>query len=494
MGYTETNSWTLAAADVPALADGDILTLFIQAYPVTGVGDNDIEKARYLHDGEFLGSAWSDPIVVTKHPKAPQNLTFEYDAEKKQVTVSADCPVGATSAKAYKDHVDSGAAYIVDGKITKTFSDIEDGVSHLYGLSALHDGVESAITEKEYTAMIETKILSVDEYLQGTSTWVTGTCQGTLGKKVGLYVNEEDMGSVPMDINTPGQFKYYREGLLATDIVQVYIATEEGKELNRVDVPIQSPKQSLTIFINGAEQTGDFAVKETSQDEYVALSEKSPDVVYAVQPNDPESGLVYFLGDVPVDLVKNTEGVLYNRNLLVGATSEWKDFSISSWTAENHRKEISEYGLSVGNKLIQSIELDNTNSENQGDIRSFITQYDESNTQINTASGETIAVGEAGTSTAAMTIAGNAIKVAISIGHSINGHTDTGKYRKRKIANGTNGDIGSFTIAPEDLLGNSSAALSSKNTIAEIKAFLDEQGIKYKSNANKATLLSLMKG
>ncbi|WP_429940776.1 fibronectin type III domain-containing protein [Enterococcus sp. DIV0240a] len=66
MGYTETNSWTLAAGDVPTLAEGDTINLFIQAYPVVGVGANDIEKARYLHDGNFLGSAWSEPIILTK--------------------------------------------------------------------------------------------------------------------------------------------------------------------------------------------------------------------------------------------------------------------------------------------------------------------------------------------------------------------------------------------------------------------------------------------
>ncbi|MGG5359337.1 hypothetical protein [Enterococcus sp. DIV0240a] len=198
------------------------------------------------------------------------------------------------------------------------------------------------------------------------------------------------------------------------------------------------------------------------------------------------------MGGTPIDLVKSAEEMLYNRNLLAGATSEWKDFSISGWTAESHRKEISEYGLSVGNDLIQSIELDNTNSENLGGIRSFIAQYDETDTQIDTVSGETIAVGEIGTSTATMVIAGNAIEVAISIGHSINDHTDTGRFRKRKIANGTNGDIGNFTIAPEDI--QSVTQITTKNTIPEIKAFLDEQGIKYKSNANKATLLSLIKG
>ncbi|MFN6912872.1 immunoglobulin-like domain-containing protein [Enterococcus faecium] len=176
---------------------------------------------------------------MLRHPKPPQNLTFEYDAEKKQVTVTADCPDGATSAKAYKDHVDSGAAYIVDSKITKTFSDIKDGVSHIYGLSAIYSGVESAVTEKEYTAIVETKILTVDEYVPGTSTWVTGTYQGTLVEKVGLYINGERIYSVPIGQAQPPNFEYYRKDLKATDAVKVYIADKDDKELDQADVPIK---------------------------------------------------------------------------------------------------------------------------------------------------------------------------------------------------------------------------------------------------------------
>lgn len=135
--------------------------------------------------------------------------------------MSADCPAGATSARAYKDHVDYGAAYIVDGKITKTYSDIEDGVSHVYGLSSIYSDVESAVTKKEYTAIIEAKILTVDEYVPGTSTWVTGTYQGTLAKKVGIYVNGEKIYAVPIAQEERPKFKYYRKGILATDTVKV---------------------------------------------------------------------------------------------------------------------------------------------------------------------------------------------------------------------------------------------------------------------------------
>lgn len=66
MGYSESTTWTLAAADVPTLAVGDEIYLYVQSYRVLGEGADEIEKARYLHDGEFTGSAWSTPIVLTK--------------------------------------------------------------------------------------------------------------------------------------------------------------------------------------------------------------------------------------------------------------------------------------------------------------------------------------------------------------------------------------------------------------------------------------------
>ncbi|PEH48895.1 immunoglobulin-like domain-containing protein [Enterococcus faecium] len=157
--------------------------------------------------------------------------------------MSADCPAGATSAKAYKDHVDSGAAYIVDGKVSKTFSNIEDGVSHIYGLSAIYGDVESETTEEEYTAIIEAKILTVDEYVPGTSVWVTGTYKGTLVEKAGLYVNDENIGDVPVAQAEPGYFKYYKEGLLATDVVKIYIADKDDKELDQADVPIKQEEK-----------------------------------------------------------------------------------------------------------------------------------------------------------------------------------------------------------------------------------------------------------
>lgn len=157
--------------------------------------------------------------------------------------MSADCPAGATSAKAYKDHVDSGAAYIVDGKITKTFSDIDDGVTHIYGLSAIYGDVESETTEKEYTAIIEAKILTVDEYVPGTSTWVTGTYQGTLAKKVGIYFNGEKIYAVPMAQEERPKFKYYRKGILATDTVKVWLATADDKKLDQADVPIKQEEK-----------------------------------------------------------------------------------------------------------------------------------------------------------------------------------------------------------------------------------------------------------
>lgn len=177
-------------------------------------------------------------LFLRKLPNAPQNLTAVYDAEKMTVTVTADCPDGATSAKAYKDGRDFGTAYIVDGKVTKTFAEISEGDTHVYGLSVFFDDLESEIAEIEFTAIVETKILTVDEYIPGTSTYVTGTYQGTLAEKIGLYVDETHVYSVPLIKSEYPKFKYYKNNLTVTEKVQVYLADENDNELVRADVPI----------------------------------------------------------------------------------------------------------------------------------------------------------------------------------------------------------------------------------------------------------------
>lgn len=68
MGYTETNSWTLSAENVPTLTTGDEIYLYVQAYFEKAPADieTEIDKAAYLHDGDFTGSAWSEAVILTK--------------------------------------------------------------------------------------------------------------------------------------------------------------------------------------------------------------------------------------------------------------------------------------------------------------------------------------------------------------------------------------------------------------------------------------------
>lgn len=65
MGYSETTSWMLAAKDVPSLNSTDKIYLYVQTFNKKGTGANDIEKAAYLNENA-LGSAWSDPVILTK--------------------------------------------------------------------------------------------------------------------------------------------------------------------------------------------------------------------------------------------------------------------------------------------------------------------------------------------------------------------------------------------------------------------------------------------
>ncbi|MDG6113748.1 fibronectin type III domain-containing protein [Lactococcus formosensis] len=66
MGYTESNTWTLALENVPELQTGDKIYFYVQAYKQKGQGSTEVEKARYLHDGDFIGSSWSDVTVLIK--------------------------------------------------------------------------------------------------------------------------------------------------------------------------------------------------------------------------------------------------------------------------------------------------------------------------------------------------------------------------------------------------------------------------------------------
>lgn len=67
MGYSETNKFTLKAADIPVGAvAGDKIPFCVQAFDRVGVGATDIEKAAYLNDNDHItGSAWSQPVEVT---------------------------------------------------------------------------------------------------------------------------------------------------------------------------------------------------------------------------------------------------------------------------------------------------------------------------------------------------------------------------------------------------------------------------------------------
>lgn len=68
MGYTETPKWTLDDDLATAPIANSTFTLAVQAYREKGVGENQAEKARYLHDGEFLGSEWSTPLLKVTTP------------------------------------------------------------------------------------------------------------------------------------------------------------------------------------------------------------------------------------------------------------------------------------------------------------------------------------------------------------------------------------------------------------------------------------------
>lgn len=90
MGYTESTEWILPAEDLPTHGQGDMIYSWVQAYSVVGRGASNAEKAQYLHDGYFVGSAWSDRVAVRfPLPKTPltlmingQEVTGDYEVQE----------------------------------------------------------------------------------------------------------------------------------------------------------------------------------------------------------------------------------------------------------------------------------------------------------------------------------------------------------------------------------------------------------------------------
>lgn len=68
MGYSETTSWELPESVHGSTMAGKEFTLAVQAYNEVGVGSTPIDKANYLHDGEFEGSVWSSPLTKVTIP------------------------------------------------------------------------------------------------------------------------------------------------------------------------------------------------------------------------------------------------------------------------------------------------------------------------------------------------------------------------------------------------------------------------------------------
>lgn len=69
MGYSESNLWTLVAANVPALIAGDKIYFYVQTYNVIAPsGTTEGEKAAALNEADNItGSAWSVPTILTKN-------------------------------------------------------------------------------------------------------------------------------------------------------------------------------------------------------------------------------------------------------------------------------------------------------------------------------------------------------------------------------------------------------------------------------------------
>ncbi|MBC2821295.1 immunoglobulin-like domain-containing protein [Enterococcus faecalis] len=126
---------------------------------------------------------------------------------------------------------------------------------YVQGLKAT-DNVKVVLFDAQYRVLGEEKVIveaptvsnvtitSVGEYAEGKSEWITGSYEGDNASYVGLIVNGNTEMRVPISDPVSKTFKYYKNGLKATDNVQVVLYNKKAEEVARKQLVITAPAVS----------------------------------------------------------------------------------------------------------------------------------------------------------------------------------------------------------------------------------------------------------
>ncbi|QGM92326.1 hypothetical protein GIR35_14275 [Enterococcus faecalis] len=137
----------------------------------------------------------------------------------------------------------------VTGQAPGTFS------YYAQGLKATDD-VKVVLFDSQYRVLGEEKVIveapvapsvtitSVSKYTEGKSEWITGSYEGADVSYVGLIINRKSKIRVPISDPVAKTFKYYKNGLKATDNVQVVLYNKKAEEVARKQLVITAPAVS----------------------------------------------------------------------------------------------------------------------------------------------------------------------------------------------------------------------------------------------------------
>ncbi|EOI6522815.1 immunoglobulin-like domain-containing protein [Enterococcus faecalis] len=125
-----------------------------------------------------------------------------------------------------------------DGKYSFTIEK-QPGGSVVVAVVTKDNKTSEASTVVKNTA--NATITKVDPYEEGKSNYVTGTYTGTGVSYIRVFVNGTKKTLIPMTGQEAGKFKYYINGLKATDKVEVSLYDSSYKELARKNVTVVAP-------------------------------------------------------------------------------------------------------------------------------------------------------------------------------------------------------------------------------------------------------------
>ncbi|MDN3202379.1 Ig-like domain-containing protein, partial [Enterococcus faecalis] len=190
---------------------------------------------------------------------------------QKQVPIESTANIKITGVEKYIEgkseyvrgtYDGEGAAYIrlvVNGvnKAMVPMTGQSQGTFSYYvqGLKAT-DNVKVVLFDAQYRVLGEEKVIveaptvsnvtitSVGEYAEGKSEWITGSYEGDNASYVGLIVNGNTEMRVPISDPVAKTFKYYKNGLKATDNVQVVLYNKKSEEVARKQLVITAPAVS----------------------------------------------------------------------------------------------------------------------------------------------------------------------------------------------------------------------------------------------------------